>query len=108
LNAARRPFSLAQVHFLSPQQKGTFPTMKRLRSSGVRKQARPVGPTETFSTGDHEPLQVARIRAIRLVHDAADILGNAMPYVPETDEQLYTSVVAALYTLERHLTELNH
>ena len=85
-----------------------FPPMKRFRSPGARKQTKPVHPTETpLSTADNPPLQAARIAAIHHIHDAAEIISNAMPYVAEIEKQLYGSIVGGLCSLERHLTELN-
>jgi hypothetical protein len=82
--------------------------MKRFRSPGARKQTKSVHPTETsFSTAEYPPLQAARISAIHHIHDAAEIISNAMPYVAEIDQQLYGSIVGGLCSLERHLTELN-
>jgi hypothetical protein len=53
------------------------------------------------------PLRVARIRALHHIHDAAEIISDAMPYVADLDRQLYASIVGGLCTLERHLAELN-
>ena len=65
-------------------------------------------PTETsLLTADYPPLRAARISAIGHIHDAAEIISNAMPYVAEIEKQLYGSIVGGLYSLERHLTELN-
>jgi hypothetical protein len=85
-----------------------FPPMKRFRSPGTRKQTKPVHPTETsLSTADYSPLRAARISAIGHIHDAAEIISNAMPYVAEIDKQLYCAILGGLNSLERHLTELH-
>ena len=62
-----------------------------------------------FSTAEseHLPLRVARIRALHHIHDAAEIISDAMPYVADVDRQLYASIVGGLCTLERHLADLN-
>ena len=53
------------------------------------------------------PLEIARNRAVHRIHEAAEILADAMPSVAAVDRQLYASIVGGLFTLERHLTDLN-
>ncbi len=85
-----------------------LPPMKRFRPPGARKQIKPVHPTETsLSTADNPPLRAARISAIGHIHDAAEIISSAMPYVAEIDKQLYCAIVGGLNSLERHLTDLH-
>ena len=55
---------------------------------------------------DSVPLEIARTRAIHRIHEAAEILADAMPKVAVADRQLYTAIVGGLCTLERHLTDL--
>jgi hypothetical protein len=52
-------------------------------------------------------LELAQLEAIHHIHDAAEILSNAMPYVESLDRQLYASLVGGLRNLERHLTGLH-
>ncbi len=52
-------------------------------------------------------LELAQLQAIHHIHDAAEILTNAMPHVESLDRQLYASLVGALRNLERHLTGLH-
>ncbi|MBV9105288.1 MAG: hypothetical protein JO066_03985 [Verrucomicrobia bacterium] len=75
--------------------------MYRFRTQHNKKPAPP------SVASDRLPLEVIRIRALHHIHDAAEILSDAMPEVPEIDRQLYASIVSGLCTLERHLTELN-
>ena len=49
----------------------------------------------------------AHLRAGNHIRYAAEIISDAMACVPETDHQLYDSIVGALCTLERHLNEMN-
>ena len=51
-------------------------------------------------------LELARLRALHHVHDAARIITDAMPYVPFDHRQLYTSIVGGLSVLEQHLADL--
>jgi hypothetical protein len=53
------------------------------------------------------PLEIARTRAIHRIHEAAEILADAMPSVAVVDRQLYAAIVGGLCTLERHLTDLS-
>ena len=55
----------------------------------------------------HLPLTLARVRALNHIHDAAEIIRDALPDVAEVDRQLYASIVGGLCELERHLAELN-
>ena len=52
------------------------------------------------------PLEIARTRAVHRIHEAAEILADAMPSVAVADRQLYAAIVGGLCTLERHLTDL--
>jgi hypothetical protein len=52
-------------------------------------------------------LELAQLEAIHHIHDAAEILTNAMPHVENFDRQLYASLVGGLRNLERHLTGLH-
>ena len=52
-------------------------------------------------------LELAQLEAIHHIHDAAEILTNAMPHVESLDRQLYASLVGGLRNLERHLTGLH-
>lgn len=53
------------------------------------------------------PLEIARTRAVHRIHEAAEILADAMPNVAVIDRQLYASIVGGLCTLERHLIDLS-
>jgi len=55
----------------------------------------------------HLPLTLVRLRALNHIHDAAEIIRDAMPDVADADRQLYASIVGDLCALERHLAELN-
>lgn len=63
-------------------------------------------PNTPFAVSSQLPLEVARIRALHHIRDAADIITNAMPHVDLVDRQLYASIISGLCTLERHLAEL--
>jgi hypothetical protein len=52
------------------------------------------------------PLEIARTRAVHRIHEAAEILADAMPSVAVADRQLYAAIVGGLWTLERHLTDI--
>jgi hypothetical protein len=52
-------------------------------------------------------LELAQLEAIHHIHDAAEILTNAMPHVENLDRQLYASLVGGLRNLERHLIGLH-
>jgi hypothetical protein len=51
-------------------------------------------------------LELARLRALHHVHDAARIITDAMPYAPVNSRKLYTSIVGELSTLEQRLVDL--
>jgi hypothetical protein len=80
--------------------------MNRFQSAFFRNQPNKK-PAPPPAASDNLPVKVARMRALHHIHDAAEILSEAMPDVPEIDCQLYASIVSGLCTLERHLTELN-
>jgi hypothetical protein len=82
------------------------PQMNRLQSSFLPSQAQ-MKPDASTGASDDLPLKVARVRALHHIHDAAEIISDAMPHVAELDRQLYASIVGGLCVLERHLTELN-
>jgi hypothetical protein len=63
-------------------------------------------PNTSFAGSSQPPMEVARIRALHHIRDAADVITNAMPHVDSVDRQLYASIVSGLCTLERHLAEL--
>jgi hypothetical protein len=50
--------------------------------------------------------ELARLRALHHVHDAARILTDAMPLIESDYRLAYTSIVGGLNTLERHIVEL--
>ena len=83
--------------------------MNRLKSPFIPVHTpQPQTKPNSFSQASEDlPLKIARIRALHHIHDAAEILSDALPYVPDADCQLYASIVGGLCTLERHLTELN-
>jgi hypothetical protein len=70
-----------------------------------------LNPVNMVSEAPFPPVHTAysaSIQAGNHIRCAAEIISNAMPGIPETDQQLYYSIVGALCTLERHLKELNH
>lgn len=50
--------------------------------------------------------ELARLRALHHVHDAARILTDAMPFIEPDYSLAYTSIVGGLTTLERHIAKL--
>jgi hypothetical protein len=58
------------------------------------------------SSDDQLQLELARLRALHHIHDAARIMTDATCYVPPDLRQLWTSVVGGLSTLERHMNDL--
>ena len=80
--------------------------MNRFQSSFLPAQAQ-MKPDASSAASDHLPLKVARLRALHHIHDAAEIISDAMPHVADLDRQLYASIIGGLCVLERHLTELN-
>jgi hypothetical protein len=58
------------------------------------------------STSDHLPPEVARMRALHHIQDAAEIISEAMPYVTVDEQQLYATIVDGLASLEQHLAGL--
>jgi hypothetical protein len=55
---------------------------------------------------DDLQVELARLRAMHRVHDAACILTDAMPYISPDYRIAYTAIVVELTTLERHITDL--
>lgn len=81
--------------------------MNRFQSSFLPAQAQ-MKPDASSAASDHLALKVARLRALHHIHDAAEIISDAMPHVADLDRQLYASIIGGLCVLERHLTELNN
>jgi hypothetical protein len=84
--------------------------MNRLKPPFIPVQTtrRPQTKPNSFSPASEDlPLEIARIRALHHIHDAAEIITDAMPDVADADVQLYASIASGLRTLERHLAELN-
>jgi len=91
------------------QLKGTH-KVKRFQSPFLPSQNDRPSPMETAesssATSDHLPPEVARMRALHHIQDAAEIISDAMPYVTVVEQQLYASIVDGLSSLERHLADL--
>jgi hypothetical protein len=85
--------------------------VKRFQSPFLPSQNDHPSPMETSgstsATSDHLPPEVARMRALHHIQDAAEIITEAMPYVTVVEQQLYASIVDGLSSLERHLADLN-
>jgi hypothetical protein len=64
-------------------------------------------PDAISATSDDWALEVAQLEALHHIHDAAEVLTNAMPHVGNLDRQLYASMIGGLRNLERHLTGLH-
>ena len=64
-------------------------------------------PDAISATSDGWALEVAQLEALHHIHDAAEVLTNAMPHVGNLDRQLYASMIGGLRNLERHLTGLH-
>ena len=84
--------------------------VKRFQSPFLPSQNDRPSPMETAesssATSDHLPPEVARMRALHHIQDAAEIISDAMPYVTVVEQQLYASIVDGLSSLERHLADL--
>ncbi len=84
--------------------------MNRLQTSLLPSQdeREPKQKADIFSTDSgHLPLMLARVRALNHIHDAAEIIRDAMPDVADVDRQFYASIVGDLCALERRLAALN-
>ena len=51
-------------------------------------------------------LEVARLRARHHVHDAARIIGDAIPDIPANKKGQYAEIIRALEAIEQQLTDL--
>lgn len=84
--------------------------MNHLQPSLLRSQneREPKQKADILSTDSgHLPLMLARVRALNHIHDAAEIVRDAMPDVADLDRPFYASIVGDLCALERRLAALN-